>query len=133
MPKPTPDLRTSNVQLDVQKWTNLQGIQEQAQKHWGLRRIQPYFPSIQKLFKLENVRMPYHYGLKLQCPIQTISSEGAVYVGGKEVPAHLKKTMLNSPYRVMHGEFAGTGLPNTDDVSSEPLRIQNPYNAGYVG
>jgi len=133
MPKPTPDLRTSNVQLDVQKWTNLQGIQEQAQKHWGLRRIQPYFPSIQKLFKLENVRMPYHYGLKLQCPIQTISAEGAVYVGGKEVPVHLKKTMLNSPYRVMHGEFAGTGLPNTDDVSSEPLRIQSPYNAGYVG
>ena len=133
MPKPTPDLRTSNVHLDVQKWTNLQGIQEQAQKHWGLRRIQPYFPSIQKLFKLENVRMPYHYGLKLQCPIQTISAEGAVYVGGKEVPIHLKKTMLNSPYRVMHGEFAGTGLPNTDDVSSEPLRIQSPYNAGYVG
>ena len=66
MPKPTPDLRTSNVQLDVQKYSNLPGLQEQSQKLWGLRRIQPYFPSIQKLFKLENVRMPYHYGLKLQ-------------------------------------------------------------------
>jgi hypothetical protein len=133
MPKPMPDLRTSNIQLDVQKWTNLQGLQEQAQKFWGLRRIQPYFPSIQKLFKLENVRMPYHYGLKLRLPIQTIGGESSIYASGKEASVHLKKTMLYSPYRVMHGEYAGTGLPNTDDVSSEPLRIQNPYNAAYVG
>jgi len=132
MPKPTPDLRTSNIQLDVQKWSNLQGLQEQAQKYWGLRRIQPYFPSIQKLFKLENVRMPYHYGLKLRAPMQTIGAE-AIYAAGKEVSVHLKKTMLYSPYRVMHGEYAGTGLPNTDDVSAEPLRIQSPYNAAYVG
>ncbi len=133
MPKPTPDLRTSNVQLDVQKYSNLPGLQEQSQKLWGLRRIQPYFPSIQKLFKLENVRMPYHYGLKLQLPIQTISSESSVYVSGKEVQVHLKKTMLFSPYRVMHGDYAGTGLPNTDDAVAEPLRIQSPYNAAYVG
>jgi len=132
MPKPTPDLRTSNIQLDVQKWTNLQGLQEQAQKYWGLRRIQPYFPSIQKLFKLENVRMPYHYGLKLKAPMQTIGAE-TIYAAGKETGVHLKKTMLYSPYRVMHGEYAGTGLPNTDDVSAEPLRIQSPYNAAYVG
>lgn len=130
MPKPVPDLRTSNVQLDVQKWTNLQGLQEQAREHWGLRRIQPYFPSIQKLFKLENVRMPYHYGIKIQSPIQTITSDG-VYVGGQKVSVHLKKTMLNSPYRTMHGEFAGTGLPNTEDVGT--LRVQSPYNAAYVG
>jgi hypothetical protein len=77
--------------------------------------------------------MPYHYGLKLRLPIQTISSDAAVYVSGREVPIHLKKTMLYSPYHVMHGEYAGTGLPNTDDVSAEPLRIQNPYNAAYVG
>ena len=128
-----PDLRTSNIQLDVQKWTNLQGLQEQAQKFWGLRRIQPYFPSIQKLFKLENVRMPYHYGLKLRLPIQTIGGESSIYASGKEASVHLKKTMLYSPYRVMHGEYAGTGLPNTDDVSAEPLRIQSPYNAAYVG
>lgn len=133
MPKPTPDLRTSNIQLDVQKWSNLQGLQEQAREHWGLRRIQPYFPSIQKLFKLENVRMPYHYGIKVRSQIQTISGENTVYVAGVSVPVHLKKTMLHSPYRVMHGEYAGTGLPNTEDVSTSPQRIQSPYNAAYVG
>jgi hypothetical protein len=133
MPKPVPDLRTANVQLDVYKYTNIQGLQEQAQKHWGLRRLQPFFPSIQKLFKLENVRMPYHYGLKTREPIQTIHGDSSVYVGGLEKPVHLKKTMLYSSYRVMHGEYAGTGLPNKEDVTSEPLRIQSPYNAAYVG
>lgn len=133
MPKPVPDLRTANVQLDVYKYTNIQGLQEQAQKHWGLRRLQPFFPSIQKLFKLENVRMPYHYGLKTREPIQTIHGESSVYVGGVEKQVHLKKTMLYSSYRVMHGEYAGTGLPNKEDVTSEPLRIQSPYNAAYVG
>jgi hypothetical protein len=133
MPKPTPDLRTSNIPLDVQKISNIQGLQEQAQKHWGLRRLQPYFPSIEKLFKLDSVRLPHQYGIKTSIPIQTITGETTVYAGGLEIPVHLKKTMLNSAYRVMHGDYAGTGLPNTTEVASEPLRIQSPYNAAYVG
>ena len=133
MPKPIPDLRTSNIPLDVQKISNIQGLQEQAQKHWGLRRLQPYFPSIEKLFKLDSVRLPHQYGIKTSIPIQTITGETTVYAGGLEIPVHLKKTMLNSSYRVMHGDYAGTGLPNTNEVASEPLRIQSPYNAAYVG
>ena len=133
MPKPVPDLRTTNSPLDVHKYSNIQGLQEQAQKHWGLRRLQPFFPSIEKLFKLENVRLPHHYGIKTGIPIQTITGDASVYAGGLEIPVHLKKTMLYSAYRVMHGEYAGTGLPNVGEVAAEPLRIQSPYNAAYVG
>ena len=132
MPKPVSDLRTTNTPLDVHKYSNIQGLQEQAQKHWGLRRLQPFFPSIEKLFKLD-VRLPHHYGIKTGIPIQTITGESTIYVGGLETPVHLKKTMLYSAYRVMHGEYAGTGLPNVGDAATEPLRIQSPYNAGYVG
>jgi len=132
MPKPVSDLRTTNSPLDVHKYSNIQGLQEQAQKHWGLRRLQPFFPSIEKLFKLD-VRLPHHYGIKTAVPIQTITGESSVFAGGIETPIHLKKTMLYSAYRVMHGEYAGTGLPNVGDVATEPLRIQSPYNAGYVG
>jgi hypothetical protein len=132
MPKPVSDLRTTNSPLDVHKYSNIQGLQEQAQKHWGLRRLQPFFPSIEKLFKLD-VRLPHHYGIKTVVPIQTITGESSVYAGGSETPVHLKKTMLYSAYRVMHGEYAGTGLPNVGEVATEPLRIQSPYNAGYVG
>jgi hypothetical protein len=118
--------------LDVHKYSNIQGLQEQAQKHWGLRRLQPFFPSIEKLFKMD-VRLPHHYGIKTGVPIQTITGDSSVYAGGVETPVHLKKTMLYSAYRVMHGEYAGTGLPNVGDVAAEPLRIQSPYNAAYVG
>jgi hypothetical protein len=132
MPKPVSDLRTTNIPLDVHKYSNIHGLQEQAQKHWGLRRLQPFFPSIEKLFKLD-VRLPHQYGIKTTTPIQTITGESSVYTSGKETPVHLKKTMLYSAYRVMHGEYAGTGLPNTEEVAAEPLRIQSPYNAAYVG
>ena len=132
MPKPMSDLRTTNSPLDVHKYSNIQGLQEQAQKHWGLRRLQPFFPSIEKLFKMD-VRLPHHYGIKTAVPIQTITGESSVYAGGAETPVHLKKTMLYSAYRVMHGDYSGTGLPNVGDAATEPLRIQSPYNAAYVG
>ena len=132
MPKPVSDLRTTNSPLDVHKYSNIQGLQEQAQKHWGLRRLQPFFPSIEKLFKMD-VRLPHHYGIKTSVPIQTITGDSSVYAGSSETSVHLKKTMLYSAYRVMHGEYSGTGLPNVGEVASEPLRIQSPYNAGYVG
>ena len=133
MPKPVPDLRTNVVPLEVHKYSNIQGLQEQAQKHWGLRRIQPFFPSIEKLFKLDTVRMPYHYGIRSRNPIQTITGEHTIFSGGQEVRVHLKKTMLYPSYRVMRGEFATTGLPNKEDVMSAPLPLQSAHNAAYVG
>jgi hypothetical protein len=102
MPKPVSDLRTTNIPLDVHKYSNIHGLQEQAQKHWGLRRLQPFFPSIEKLFKLD-VRLPHQYGIKTTTPIQTITGESSVYTSGKETPVHLKKTML---YSIAKGNYS---------------------------
>ena len=129
--KHLPDLRTSNVPIEVQKQTNLQGLQEQAYAHWGFRRIQPFFPCIQKLFKMETVRTPYSFGLKSRYGIQTISAPDRVFSAGVEQKIHLKKSMLFSPYNVMRGDYAGTGLPNSEDVKNS--RIQSPHNSAYVG
>jgi hypothetical protein len=129
--KHVPDLRTSNVPIEVQKLTNIQGLQEQAQTHWGLRRIQPFFPCIQKLFKMEAVRTPYTFGIKSRYGIQTISGPDKVFSGGVEQTVHLKKSMLFSSYNVMRGDYAGTGLPQSEDVKNG--RIQSPHNSAYVG
>ena len=129
--KHLPDLRTSNVPIEVQKQTNLQGLQEQAYAQWGFRRIQPFFPCIQKLFKMETVRTPYSFGLKSRYGIQTISAPDRVFSAGVEQRVHLKKSMLFSPYNVMRGDYAGTGLPNSEDVKNS--RIQSPHNSAYVG
>ena len=96
--KHLPDLRTSNVPIEVQKQTNLQGLQEQAYAHWGFRRIQPFFPCIQKLFKMETVRTPYSFGLKSRYGIQTISAPDRVFSAGVEQKVHLKKSMLFSSH-----------------------------------
>ena len=129
--KHVPDLRTSNVPIEVQKQTNLQGLQEQAFTHWGLRRIQPFFPCIQKLFKMETVRTPYQFGIKSRYGIQTISAPDRVFSAGVEHKVHLKKSMLFSSYNVMRGDYAGTGLPHSEDTKT--LRIQSPHNSAYVG
>ena len=129
--KHVPDLRTSNVPIEVHKLTNIQGLQEQAATHWGLRRIQPFFPCIQKLFKMETIRTPYPFGIKSRYGLQTISGPEKVFSGGVEQKVHLKKSMLFSSYNVMRGDYAGTGLPHSEDVKNS--RLQSPHNSAYVG
>lgn len=131
MPKPIQELRTMNVPLEVYKYSNIQGLQEQASKEWGMRRIQPFFPPLQKLFKLENVRNPYQYGLKFRNTIQTISGPSKIYAGGRERDVHLKMSMLLPCYSVMRGDFSGIGLPHSENASLD--RIQSQHNSSYVG
>jgi len=131
MPKPLHELKTMTIPLEVHRYSNYQGLQEQACKEWGLRRIQPYFPPLQKLFKLENLRNPYQYGLKTRNMIQTISGPSKIYTGGREREVHLKKSMLLPSYSVMRGDFGGVGLPQTDNSPIE--YIQNSNNSAYIG
>lgn len=134
MPKPLPDLRTSVVPLEVHRITNLNSLKEGAEKHWNLRRIQPLFPPMEQLFKLESIRTPYQYGLKMKAPLQTIATPSTVYVNGSEVPVHRKTTMILPAYRVMRGDFGTAGLPCEKEFAEEfHKRIQSPHTAAYVG
>jgi hypothetical protein len=134
MPKPLPELRTSVVPLEVHRVTNLNSLKEGAEKHWNVRRIQPLFPPMEQLFKLESIRTPYQYGLKTKAGIQTISNPDAVYVNGTEVPVHRKTTMILPSYRVMRGDFGTAGLPCEKEFADEfHQRIQSPHTAAYVG
>jgi hypothetical protein len=131
MPPKQPDLRTTVVSLDVAKCSNLHSLREQAKEHWSIRGLQPLFPSLERLFKLESVRVPYHYGIKSKNVIQTIADATTVYSAGKGTPVHRKTTMLLSPYRWMRGDF---GMPAEQSVAKEMHdRLQSPHNAAYVG
>lgn len=121
-----PELRSTTSYIDVHRISNLHGLQEQCQKHWGLRKIQPYFPSIDKLFKLDNVRVPFHYGLKTRENIQTVSGEDTIYASGNQKKVHKKISMILPPYRVMHGDFGVFGLTQNN-------YIQSPNNSAYIG
>jgi hypothetical protein len=133
MRKPVSDLRTSIVPLEVTKVTNLTGLREQAAQKWGIQRIQPFFPPIEELFKVESLRSPYYFGIKPTKPIQTIVGD-TVYIGGVEQPIHRKTTMILPSYRVMRGDFGTSGLPcNKENAAEEHHRLHSPYTAAYVG
>ena len=134
MPKPTQELRTSVVPLEVHRINNLNSLKEGAEKHWNIRRMQGLFPSMEQLFKLETIRTPYQYGLKTKQHIQTISSPSTIYTNGEEIPVHRKVTMVLPAYRVMRGDFGTAGLPCEKEFAEEShSRIHSPHNAAYVG
>lgn len=134
MPKPTPDLRTSVVPLEVHKISNIQSVKEGIEKWWSIRRVQALFPSMEQLFKLETIRTPYLYGLKTRNQIQTVSGQSNVYINGSEIEVHRKTTMILPTYRYMRGDFGTSGLPCEKDMAEEEYkRIHSPHNAAYVG
>ncbi len=113
------------------KYTNLHSLREQAKQHWSIRCLQPLFPSMETLFNLDHVRVPYHYGIKSKYSLQTIADESSIFTSGKQVPVHRKTTMLLSPYRWMRGDF---GMPAEQNIAKEMYdRLQSPHNAAYVG
>lgn len=134
MRKHNSELRTSVVPLDVYKVSNIQGLKEQAEKWWDIKRIQPFFPSMEVLFKMESIRVPYNYGLKVKNPIQTIASLSSVYVGGSELNIHKKVTLILPSYRIMRGDFGTSGLPcEKENSKEEHIRLHSVHNAAYVG
>lgn len=134
MPKPTPDLRTTVVPLDVHKISNIQTIKDGAEKWWNIRRVQALFPSMEQLFKLETIKTPYLYGLKTRNQIQTVSGPTTAYINGMEVEVHRKTTMILPAYRCMRGDFGTSGLPCEKEMAEEEHhRIHSPHNAAYVG
>jgi hypothetical protein len=134
MPKPTQDLKTTVVPLEVARIANIQSLKDQSEKWWNIRRMQGLFPPMEELFKLETLKTPYQFGLKTRSSIQTITGNDTIYVGGSEVQVHKKVTMVLPAYRIMRGDFGTLGLPcEKENAEDEHKRLQSPHNAAYVG
>jgi hypothetical protein len=99
-----------------------------------MKTLQPFFPSLEKLFKTENVTGLHDYGVKLSSPIESIVDEKNVKVHGQTVPVHRKTTMILSPFKTMRGDYGSFGVPKRADVASDMQeRMQSPHTAAYVG
>jgi hypothetical protein len=102
--------------------------------HWSIQTMQPFFPSLEKLFKTENVVGLHDYGVKLSCPISSIVDETHVKVLDQVIPVHRKTSMILSPFKTMRGDYGSFGVPKRADVASDMQeRMQSPHTAGYVG
>jgi hypothetical protein len=131
--KQSTELRTSPLPIQVSKQKDLK---QMASQHWGVDHIQPYFPPLELMFKVEHLENIRDHGLKLDNPIQNIlSSKKITTQNGDTKSIHIKQTMLVASHRWMRGDYGTTiGLPITaQDTKVLYDKLQLPHNAAYVG
>ena len=129
------ELRSVQFPLAIHKYSLVE-LKQSALKHWNIRDIQPYFPSIEKLFKSSDLQDVADYGIKFDEEIQSILEPSKIKTtSGSVVEIHSKVTMLLSPYKWMRGEYGQTlGLPTSlEHATTSMHKLQNTNNAAYVG
>ena len=122
------DLRTVPVQMKIHRVPKLDGTA------WSMKSMQPFFPCLEKLFKTENVAGLHDYGVKLECPVESVVDATHAKVLGQTVPIHRKTTMILSPFKTMRGDYGSFGVPKRTDVADDMHeKMQSPHTAAYVG
>ena len=123
------DLRTQAVDMRLHRLPKLQAAQ------WNLTHAQPFFPSLEQLFKTENLTAMADYGIKL--PEEVDSVVDATHIKttkGQTLEVHRKTTMILSPFKTMKGEYSAPGLPKpAETAKSYSEQMQSPHTAAYVG
>lgn len=105
-------------------------------REWKLENTQPFFPSLEGLFKTEQVSSFLQYGVKLKEEIrQIVNDKEVVLTSGRRTPIHRKTTMILSPFKWMRGDYGGAvGLPKPESMAKDMQKVlQSHHTAGYVG
>lgn len=130
------ELRTVPIQLSVHKYNNIRVLQGGAKQYWGISNIQPFFPSLEKMFKTDNLESSADYGIRFKDEITGIPSSNTIRTSsGAIVDVHKKVSMILSPFKVIRGTYGHlTGLPKLlSQAALTQHKIQNPNNSSYVG
>ena len=132
------ELRSSPIQLSIQRYKDLPALQLTAKNYWDILHLQPFFPPIECLFKTENLSFSHEYGVKLNNQISLIlptKDEINTFGSNERHKIHVKKTMLLSPFKWMQGDYGTSlGLPTTAEQSQSIYsKLQSANNAAYVG
>ena len=122
------DLRTNATLLRLHRYPKMDG------SPWDMKHLQPFFPSLETLFKTHTVNNLSEYGIRLSDELQRIVDETHVQVKGKPVEVHRKTTMILSPFKWMRGDYGAIGLPKPEEVANDMQeKLQSAHTAGYVG
>ena len=124
------DLRTLPVDLKLGRLPKLDT------EVWGLQKPQPFFPSLEHLFKTEQLgAIMEEFGIRHPEGIECVVTPDKIWTrDGKEVDVHRKTTMILSPFKTMKGEYGHPGLPKSSEVAKDISdRLQNQHTAAYVG
>ena len=130
------ELRTNAIPMSVHKYGNLQFLQAGAKQYWGISHMQPFFPSLEKLFKTDNLESPADYGIRFKDEISAIPSASSIRTQtGEVVQVHKKVSMILAPFKCMRGSYGHhLALPKLIEQSmGTQEKLQNPNNSSYVG
>lgn len=122
------DLRTNATLLRLHKYPKVDGTA------WNIAPLQPFFPSLETLFKTQHVANLSDYGIKLSSEIEKIVDTDHIELNGKPLQVHRKTTMILSPFKWMRGDYGTIGLPKPEETATDMQeKLQSPHTAGYVG
>jgi len=127
------ELKTVSLPVQVSKQKDLK---QSIAEHWNVEHAQPFFPSLETMFKVENIENVRDHGLKLDDPIQTINSKDSVTTAsGRTCNIHIKQSMIVTAIKWMRGDYGTSfGLPSTkENTQSAYDKVQLSHNAAYVG
>ncbi len=122
--------------MSVHKYSDISLLKTLSRQHWNVSHLQPFFPSIEKLFKTDDLDYPTEYGIRFPNEVSSILSPDSIRTStGITKDVHRKISMILSPFKWMQGEYGvGFGLPKTSDQSRfVEHTLQNANTAAYVG
>jgi hypothetical protein len=129
------ELKSSSVSLSLHKW-NLQHLRPSALSNLNIDSVQPFFPSLEMLFKTNGLEMLSDYGIRLDEEVASFITSTKIRTSKYELrDIHCKTTMILSPFKWIQGEYGSRiGLPSSTEQSNEmTTKMQLPHNAAYVG
>ena len=127
------ELRSGTIGMSAHRYTDLKFLRTSSDLYWNVQNIQPFFPPIEKLFKVSENSS--EYGIRFPEEITNILSATTVRTSASDsVNVHTKITMLLSPFKWMQGDYGSIGLPTTMEQSKiTNNKLQSSNNAAYVG
>ena len=127
------ELRTIPVNLSLHKYS-LDELKREAEREWGIQNLQPFFPSLEKLFKTENKPKPLEYGIQFSDEIHSIISKHTIRTKSGIKSIHNKVSMVLNSYKFIQEDYGKIGLPSTKEQSESIYhKFQNPNNSAYIG
>ena len=71
------ELKASPIPLSLHKWS-LSNIRGSALTHWNIDSIQPFFPSLEVLFKTNDVEIVGEYGIRFDEEVSAVLSADSI-------------------------------------------------------
>lgn len=134
--KQSGELKSIPIPIQVHKYKDLHTLRAQASTHWNVDHIQPFFPSLEMMFKTENIENVRDHGIKLDEPIQSIQSSSSIVTTlGATESIHIKQSSILNTLKWMRGDYGGSiGLPTSaEDSDKIRKKLQSFHNSAYVG